>query len=260
METDLLQCPTCSHDTLSIDGDSLGCEACGSRYPIVDGIPDLTPTAEQTPDPYRAETLSSALARVYDKILPVMSRALWRCPPLRFVDWAHMVAGRARGGVHLALPINTGRLYQHIWGEHMADTTVVGVEQSWDMLRRARKNLRRAGVHNPLLVRALPHRLPFKPFVFDSVSSFNGVHAFTHRDLAWREMKRVSAPGGLVAGSTLLREPGRVTNGVLNFYERKGVMPMPHSKDFVVAELGDLADHTWSHETYGAVMFFSLET
>ena len=259
---DILQCPTCHHAQLALHADpspALHCDGCSARYPVVDGIPDLAPAQAQTPDPYRPETLSNLIAGIYDQILPLMSSVVWRCSPLRFADWAHMVAGRGVGGFHLSFPINTGRVYEHIWGEHLNDLPIIGVDQSWNMLRRARKNLRRAGIENFYLIRADPNHLPFKEGAFDTLFSLNGLHAFAQREVVWGEMKRVVAQDGLLAGSTLVREENRLTDLVLDFYERQGVTPMPRSKDYVVAELQEIADGEWFHESYGAVMFFGVD-
>lgn len=44
----LLACPACpGRPPLRQEGDRLVCDACGRRYPIVDGIPHLLPEAAE---------------------------------------------------------------------------------------------------------------------------------------------------------------------------------------------------------------------
>ena len=61
----LLQCPSCEHDELRLRSErlpALGCDACGTTYPILDGVPDLVPKAHTEVGQYRAKTLSNIIA------------------------------------------------------------------------------------------------------------------------------------------------------------------------------------------------------
>jgi ubiquinone/menaquinone biosynthesis C-methylase UbiE len=260
----LLACPTCQAPALTWDADALRCAGeggCQSRYPNMNGILDLTPrvTVPLPETPYQSERLSDLIAGAYDRALPLMSAALWGCSAMRFVDWAHMAVGRARGGYHLAFPIDTGKLYAHIWGAHLADVGLVVADTSWKMLRRAQRKLKRAKIPCALIARVDPARLPFRGEAFQSVLSLNGMHHFPERDAAWRSLLRVTSPSGLLAGSTLIREPHRMLAKLFSWYDRAGITPQPHSKDFVLAELSALGASHWFFETYGAVMFFGVE-
>lgn len=259
---EILRCAACRTDAaLERDDEdrALRCSGCGQRWPIVDGIVDMVaPRAEPDTRRYRPERLDDALASSYDLALPLMSASVWRCPPMRFVDWTNMAVGRAQGGRLLALPIATGRLLTHIWGPYL-DVQVVGVDRSWKMLRAARRHLRRAGIP-ALLVRADVDRLPFREDVFDAVLSMNGLHAFDERTQALSELWRVLEPGGLLAGSTLVRNRGRIADQVLDAYERFGVSPMLRGKDYLLSELREaFPGARVLHETYGAVLFFAAE-
>jgi uncharacterized protein YbaR (Trm112 family)/ubiquinone/menaquinone biosynthesis C-methylase UbiE len=259
----LLQCPTCKAIDLVDDEANavLVCDACQNRYPIIDGIPDLTPrfSAATPSPPYQSERLSDLIAGAYDMALPLMSGMLWGCSAMRFVDWAHMCVGRARGGAHLAFPVDTGKLYAHIWGKHLADVQLVAADTSWNMLRRARRKFLRAGIQDALVVRVDPAHLPFRPGAFQSVLSLNGMHHFPQRDAAWAELYRIAAQGSLLAGSTLIREPHRMLAKLFSLYDRAGYTPQPRSKEFVLSELQDLGEKNWFFETYGAVLFFGVE-
>lgn len=45
--TGMLACPAC-HGDLRLEAGQLGCEACGRRYPVVDGIPVLIAEGGET--------------------------------------------------------------------------------------------------------------------------------------------------------------------------------------------------------------------
>jgi len=40
---ELLACPRCGSEELSLGGDAISCPACSVRYPIVNGVPRLLP-------------------------------------------------------------------------------------------------------------------------------------------------------------------------------------------------------------------------
>jgi ubiquinone/menaquinone biosynthesis C-methylase UbiE len=201
--------------------------------------------------------LANVMAGSYDVALPAMSLLAWRCQPLRFVDFTQMVVGRAQGGTLLALPVATGWLVRHSWGQHL-DVKVVAADSSWNMLRRARRRLQRAGI-DAVCVRVDLERLPFDDGAFKSVLSHNGLHDFDDRAAALNELHRVTAATGLLAGSTLIRDHEGLTDRVLRLYERHGLAPMLRSKAFVYAELEALGGGRVLHESYGAVLFFTVD-
>lgn len=257
----ILDCPVCrgADHTLNVVGrqkPSLVCD-CGATFPIEDGIPDMIPDQSGEPSKnYQTETLDNVLAGTYDLLMPLMSATAWRCDPLRFVDWANMLLGRAQGGFHLSLPISTANIVRHSWGPHL-DLQVVAVDSSWQMLRKAKKRLHKAKI-DALLIRADVEHLPFKDGVFGSVLSTNGLHTFDNRTGGLAELYRVVSEGGTLGGSTLIRDQGRFAEWVLDRYEHYGLSPMLRGKAFVCSELAELGGKV-SYESYGAVLFFAIE-
>ncbi|RAL24003.1 hypothetical protein DL240_06510 [Lujinxingia litoralis] len=236
----------------------LVCQSCQTRYPIVDGIPDLVaPEATPAPGSYRTETLANVIAGVYDFVAPVMSMAIWRCSPLRYVDHENRALGRARGGVYLEAPIGTGvALAPSLASYH--DGLVLGIDKSWKMLARAKKRLEKSGARFQL-IRADVNAIPLKGGVVRSLQSLNGLHGFTDRVGALAEFHRCLEPGGYFSGSTLVRAQTDMADAVLERYERYGIYPMLRSPEFLLQEVG-AADFDRLHfETHGAVMFFSAE-
>jgi ubiquinone/menaquinone biosynthesis C-methylase UbiE len=69
-----------------------------------------------------------------------------------------------------------------------------GLDLSWGMLRRCRRNLRR-WKRTAELFHGEAERLPFRDGVFDVVFHVGGINFFNDRASAIREMIRVSKPG-----------------------------------------------------------------
>lgn len=226
---------------------------------MVNGIPDMVPRLKgQETHPYRTDTLFNLMASTYHLALPLMSATVWRCPPLRFVDWTHMVLGRAGSGWHLSQPVASGNLLTHCWGDYV-EARVVAVDTAWNMLHRAKKRFEKAGLERIHLARVDVHNLPFRKEVFRSILSLNGLHAFPNREAALSELDRVMEPGGLLGGSTLIREQGRVADLVISTYERYGVFPLLRSRNYVLSELAALGGEKLLNETYGSILFFAHE-
>lgn len=256
---DLLQCPACAGPELTLGSGrrpDLVCGSCDAHYPIVNGIPDLVaPEATPAPGTYRTETLANVIAGVYDVVAPVMSMAIWRCSPLRYIDHENRALGRARGGVYLEAPIGTGvALAPCIAPYH--DVTVLGVDKSWKMLFQAQKRLKKTGASFQL-IRADVNALPIKSGAVRSLQSLNGLHSFTDRVGALREFHRCLEPEGYVSGSTLVRAQTDMADAVLERYERYGIYPMLRSPEFLLQEVGAASFEGMHFETHGAVMFFA---
>jgi ubiquinone/menaquinone biosynthesis C-methylase UbiE len=260
---ELMQCPACRGGDLRLGAERyprLRCRACGVEYPVVDGIPDMVPP-QLRPEPgsYRTETLHSLVANVYDLLAPAMSLAVWRCSPLRYVDSENRALGRANGGVYLRAPVSTGLGIGGLLARYH-DLTIVGVDRSWPMLRRAERRLRDApnDVH---LVRADYRALPFRDGAIRCVQSFNGLQTFDDRSASIREFLRCIEDGGFLSGTALIRGQRDLADIVLARFERAGIYPLLRSAEFLLAELEETLGEELhlQYETHGAAMFFAVE-
>ncbi len=258
---DILKCPSCGGLELTIGSGrrpDLICSDCDSHYPIVRGIPDLVaPESPPLPGSYRTETLSNVIAGIYNFVAPVMSLAIWRCSPLRYVDHENRALGRARGGIYLEAPIGTGLALAPVVADHH-DALILGVDKSWKMLFKAQKRLSKVSLPFQL-VRADYSNLPFRDGVVRSLQSLNGLHGFTDRVSALAEFHRCLEDQGFFSGSALVRAQTDVADVVLERYERYGIYPMLRSTEFLLQEVRAAGFDDVSFSTHGAVMFFSGE-
>lgn len=123
----------------------------------------------------------------------------------RWWDWARAASTPLPSGNLLELGFGTGRLL----AEQSKRRTVVGVDQSAEMARLARKRVARAG-RRALVIRARANALPFPDDTFDGAySSFPSEFAF--QEDTFRSLRRVLRPGSeysmvvmaLISGSGL---------------------------------------------------------
>lgn len=255
----LLRCPQCHHEELVIGSKrlpTLECTSCLAQYPIIDGIPDLIPPRE-IPEPgvYRTQTLLNLVAGVYHLGAPLLSLAVWRCPPLKWVDSENRALGRANGGVYLRAPLSTGLVLDQVTARYH-DVTILGVDRSWNMLRQAKKRL--AHLDHPVhLIRADYGNLPFKTGVVDSLQSFNGLQTFLDRQRTLGEFKRCIRDGGFLSGSALVRGQEFIADVTLDRLEQSGIYPMLRAPEFLLHDLENAEFAKLRHELHGAIMFFT---
>ncbi len=257
-----LCCPSCDHDAEMTLGSrrrpDLVCEDCGQHYPIIDGIPDLVaPDNEPNPGSYRTETLANVIAGVYDFVAPLMSMAIWRCSPLRYVDHENRALGRAQGGVYAEVPIGTGIALGPVVAPHH-DALILGIDKSWNMLHKAKQRLEDIPADYQL-IRADYTNLPLRTGAVRSLQSLNGLHGFTDRAGVLAEFHRCLEDDGFFSGSALVRTQTDVADAFLEQYERYGIYPMLRSPEFLLREVRSTRFEEVRFETYGAVMFFTGE-
>lgn len=256
---DLLACPACKNTHLQVGSarrPALVCDACEQCFPIVDGIIDMMPTERNSaPGNYRTETLFNLIAGIYDMVAPLMSMGVWRCDPLRYVDMSNQAIGRGNHGVLVAAPIGTGMPMDRVLAPYH-ELTMIGVDQSWKMLRKAQRRFATSG-QKVYLIRADFQQLPFRDGVVDSLISFNGLHTFSDRTKTLREFGRCLRADGFMTGAALVRGQEGVADTLLDRYERYGVYPLLRTAEFLTRELREGPFEEVRFATYGAVMFYS---
>lgn len=256
---DVLRCPACFHPQLHLGSarrPHLVCEQCEATYPIIDGIPDLVaPNSSPAPGTYRTETVANVIAGVYDLVAPVMSTAIWRCSPLRYIDAENRALGRARGGVYVEAPVGTGLTLAPVIAPYH-DVTILGIDKSWKMLRQAAKRLNQKG-QKVQLIRGDCERLPLRDQSVKSLQSLNGLHTFNDRLKTLREFNRCLEEGAHFSGSALIRSQEDVADAFLERYERYGIYPMLRSPEFLIQEVRSTPFEGVRFETRGAVIFFT---
>lgn len=99
----------------------------------------------------------------------------------------------------LDVPSGTGILALEKY-KRLKRATIIALDYSIEMLRRARENFQKAGLQNVILVRADAAGLPVGNGVVDHCLSINGFHIYPDKQKALDETIRVLRPDGIFSG------------------------------------------------------------
>ncbi len=232
--TDILMCPKTSGSLSFGNGDSVvRVHGRDVTYPIVDGIVDFCPDVKDTIskaydacsfgyDAYMASGVSpGVLRRLVDRLVwgfsgdgGTFNQVLSRLPS----DYE---------GVLLDVPAGTG-LFTCSRYANLSNATIVAIDYSMGMLRRARKRFLEHGVSNVHLFRADVANLPFRDGTVDMLMSLAGLHAFADKQLAIKEMRRVLREQGRLLALTYVGGVRRRADWIVkHLLARRGFFSLP---------------------------------
>ena len=206
--TDLLRCPKTGQPLHFDEAASiLRGEDSHVAYSVFDGIADFCPQVQD-----RVWASYDKVAARYD---PGITAATLRARVLGRIIW-----GRASDrdqmkevlsllpdrfdGVLLDVPVGTGVFTASLYRRY-PQATILGIDCSMNMLRRAHARLQEQGVPNVHLLKADAARLPVRDAAVDLVLSMNGWHAFADKQRTTAEMQRVLRPGGTLIACGYVR-------------------------------------------------------
>lgn len=201
----------CDPDTryaLEMAGNSLRNTANGRIYPIRDGIPLFVSTV--TGPNLKYQTLYDRIAPGYD-----MAERLyhWFTRKPNYRDEFLSELELKPGARVLEVSIGTGANLRFL----PSDIESFGVDISWGMLHKCRRNLHRWR-RKARLFQAEAERLPFKAGAFDCVFHSGGINFFTDQARAIKEMIWVAKPGTKIV---IVDETERTMR---SFYQRTPVV------------------------------------
>lgn len=190
MESELLSllCDPDSRYTFEQEGNTLRNVATGRVYPIREEIPLFV--SSLTGRDLRSQSVYDRLAPFYD-LLQSAGRRLSQAPDPRPEYLALLEA--APGARVLEVGVGTGANLPFL----PADIDFYGVDISWGMLRRCRRNLAKWGRRAHLFQCEAGH-LPFRAAAFDRVLHTRGIRAFASPERAVAEMIWVARPGARI--------------------------------------------------------------
>jgi len=238
MWTDILRCPKtgnglCADETNSV----IRVDHTNATYPIVDGIANFCPESQD-----RIAASYDKVAKRYDRGITastlrsrVLGRIIWgRAGDLDPMEEVLSLMPSRFDGVLLDVPVGTGVFTAPLYRRY-PDATILGVDCSMNMLRKAQVRFREQGVSNVHLLKADAAHLPLRDATADLVVSMNGWHAFANKHGTVAEMKRVlSANGRLIACGYVQGARQRSDWFVRHFGVRHGYFTPPF---FTVGEI-----------------------
>ncbi len=179
-----LLCDPETHEALEFQADALFNLRSGKRYPVRDGIPDFAGAISGQNRRYQA--LYDRIARFYDLSEKLYFWLKRRQDSRRvYLDELEIPSGARILEVSIGTSANL--LYLP------PDAACFGLDLSWGMLRKCRKNLRKWKRAAELFHGEAEH-LPFCDGIFDVVFHVGGINFFNDKAGAIREMIRVARP------------------------------------------------------------------
>lgn len=203
---DAYRCPRCREAmSLTVEaGDGAGIAvgwfgcACGLRFPIDDGIPDLTYPRELPEEAASARAVYDRNSEVYDEYVPLTFQTFGES------EWDardRLVAHLRVEPAHSVLEIGcgTGRDSALILQRLDGHGRLAVLDLSPGMLRKCRERLDAAGSLAAISYgTANACYLPFPDNSFDRLFHFGGINNFPDVGQAFREFDRVTRPGGRI--------------------------------------------------------------
>ena len=229
--TDILQCPK-TEQPLHFDeaASILRAEDSDVAYPVIGGIVDFCPDAH--------DRISASYDKVAARYDPGITASTVRAKVVGRIIW-----GRAGDrdpmekvlsllpdrfdGVLLDVPVGTGVFTAPLYRRY-PEATIIGVDCSMSMLRRAQARFQEQGVHNVHLLKADAANLPVRDGTVDLVLSMNGWHAFADKQRATAEMRRVLREEGVLIACGYVQGVRRLSDWfVQHFGVRNGFFTPP---------------------------------
>jgi SAM-dependent methyltransferase len=228
---DILQCPkTGGRLRLDPGASTARVEHLDVTYPIIDGIIDFCPESRDR------------IGAAYDKAVPrydscmrsstipmkIVGRIIWgpgddRDPIERMVSY---LPSRF-DGVLLDVPVGTGVFTASLYRRYPR-ATIIAVDCSMNMLRKAKNHFLEQGVNNVHLLKADAASLPVRDGVADMVLCMNGWHAFADKQGTTAQMRRVLHKGGALIACGYIRGARRLSDWFVHcFGVRNGFFTPP---------------------------------
>jgi ubiquinone/menaquinone biosynthesis C-methylase UbiE/uncharacterized protein YbaR (Trm112 family) len=210
-KTELLVCPRCRGGLprgAEQDGRAR-CTACGSDYPVREGVIDLLPDYGGKRSLAQRMMESDTVVRIYESRLWRRSFVATLALGISFDREQQMVleaASPQSGETILDLACGPG-IYTRALARRVGGGSVIGLDISLPMLRYAARRARAAGIDNVTFVRASALDLPLPLRAFDAVNCCGALHLLPDVPKAIGEVARVLQPEGRFTAA-VFRQPG----------------------------------------------------
>lgn len=225
MIEDVLCCPVCGGEDLTVRSVSATCGACARQYAVEHGVIDLAPPGGREERSVTQRIMESRFyARFYEDVMrPRLTHVVSdRTLPEEYHLAAKYLDLRDATAV-LDVACGTGNFTRHFAHElrrQEPPALLVGVDISWPMLETARTYLRSERLEEAVhLVRANATRFPLRTGAFDRVHCAGALHMMEDIDAALAEFSRLLSPGGICVIGTFVMGRGVLRRAVKRLAE-----------------------------------------
>jgi ubiquinone/menaquinone biosynthesis C-methylase UbiE len=251
--TDILRCPKTGNKLRFHEQESLVLvEDSDVIYPIIDGIVDFCPEARDT-----VSKSYDAIASRYDAyttssniFMKVCNTIVWGISDdYTYVDTVLSYLPSQFDGVLLDVPVGTA-VFTCSQYAGFPDATIIAIDYSMGMLRKARNRFQQQGLSNIHVLRADVANLPVGDGAVDVLLSMNGLHVFPDKQRAIAEMGRVIRKQGTLVACCYVKGVTRRSDWfVKHFGVRRGFFAPPffhvdditsHLEGFTVRQQGNV--------------------
>ena len=157
----------------------------------------------------------------HERVAGVLGRLIWGTDTAAFYrDIARLSELPVDTSV-LDIPCGGGVAFRGLRPEHELD--YVAADLSPVMLRRARAEAERRGIHWIEFVQADVEALPFSDRSFDLCITYTGLHCFSDPRASIAEMARVLRPGGELRGTSVIKRAGPRQDAFVRLMRAGGV-------------------------------------
>jgi len=197
------------------------------------------------------------LARVYDRLIgsPWYNRFVWGSDCADYTAFAHAACQAQPSGPYL--DAGCGSMLFTAPAYTNSTRSIIAVDHSLGMLRRARARLRESNGTVPphvLLLQADLLDLPFRDATFSTVLSMGMLHLFGDADRILQALRRRLQPRGRLYLSSLVLN-GRRGDHYLRFLERRGEVAACRRVEDVRALVVNTMDHVAQCDAVGNIAY-----
>jgi SAM-dependent methyltransferase len=191
----------------------------------------------------------------HEHVAGVLGRLIWGTDTAAFYREIAQLSELPAGISVLDIPCGGGVAFRGLRPEQ--ELRYVAADLSPVMLRRARAEAQRRGIHWIEFVEADVEALPFDDGSFDLVVTYTGLHCFPDPPAAIAEVARVLRPGGELRGTSVIKRTGPRQDAFVRLMQLGGVFGPGQSLAELQTSLADAGLVKVSISRNGALAYFS---
>ncbi len=157
----------------------------------------------------------------HERLAQPLGRLVWGIDAAAFYRELARLSELPDGSAVLDIPCGGGVAFRGL--RPTQRLRYVAADLSAVMLRRARSEAERRGLHEIEFTEADVEQLPFEDGTFDLCITYTGLHCFPDPAAALLELGRVLRPGGELRGTTVVRRAGLRQDVLISAAQLAGV-------------------------------------